>query len=145
MAIYYVPFIVQGLAMLIDEFYFHRKRGLALWEIVGHPLDSLTVFASYLFISIKGPTKENLNIYIALCALSCLFITKDEFVHKEVCSASENWLHSILFVVHPVCFLSAGVLWLNGANAEIIKIQPFVVLCFMVYQILYWRYHERSQ
>lgn len=145
MAIYYAPFLVQGLAMLWDEFYFHRKRGLPLWEIVGHPLDSLTVFASYFFISVSGPTSNNLRIYIALCVLSCLVITKDEFVHKDVCSAAENWLHSVLFVVHPICFLSAGLLWMEGTNVEIVKFQPYLILSFMVYQIIYWSNRERRQ
>jgi len=143
MAIYYIPFVVQGFAMAFDELYFHRKRGLGLWEKIGHPVDSFTVFLSYLFIALSNPTLENLKIYIALCALSCLVITKDEFVHKEACPAAENWLHSVLFVIHPICFLSAGMLWFYGLNAQFIKYQPYLIFGFIVYQIIYWSSRER--
>jgi hypothetical protein len=134
----FIPFALQGLAMFFDEFYFHRKRGLPLWERIGHPVDSLSVLACYGFIYFQAPTDLNIKIYIALCAFSCLLITKDEFVHTQHCDARENWLHSILFVLHPITFLSAGLIWKENLSPEFIAVQPLVVLLFMTYQILYW-------
>ncbi len=133
-----IPFALQGIAMFFDEFYFHRKRGLPLWERIGHPLDSLTVLLSYSFLYFYEPSALNLKIYVGLCAFSCLFITKDEFVHTQHCEARENWLHSVLFVIHPITFLSAGYIWFYNLNSDFIKMQPLVILVFMFYQILYW-------
>ncbi len=140
-----VPFFLQGLAMFADEFYFHRQRGLPLWERVGHPLDSLTVLVCYLFIALQAPTALNMNIYIGLCAFSCVFITKDEFIHTEKCSAEENWLHSILFILHPLTFLSAGLIWKENLNAGFLVFQPALIFIFMMYQIIYWSLNGSAQ
>ena len=132
------PFALQGLAMFFDEFYFHRKRGLPLWERVGHPLDSLTVLICYLFISLQAPTTTNIYVYVGLCFFSCVFVTKDEFVHSKYCDAKENWLHAFLFILHPITFLSAGVVWIENLSSQFLVIQPVVIALFMLYQILYW-------
>lgn len=130
----YLPFIIQGLCMVVDEFYFHEKRGLLKWERLGHPLDTLTVlicYSSLLFGDVS------LNTYIALCVFSCLFITKDEFVHAKECTAPEQWVHSLLFILHPLCFLSAYLLFLNQ-DLSFLKIQTGVIFVFMIYQIFRW-------
>ncbi len=133
-----VPFALQGIAMFFDEFYFHHKRGLPLWERIGHPIDTLSVFSCYLFISLAEFNETNLYIYIGLCAFSCLLVTKDEFVHTEHCDAKENWLHSVLFILHPITFLSAGYIWFKNLNSDFLTFQPVVIFLFMIYQILYW-------
>ncbi len=46
----YLPFVLQGLVMVVDEFIIHEKRGLPSWERYGHPLDSFTVLAAFLFL-----------------------------------------------------------------------------------------------
>lgn len=136
MSYLYLPFMLQGISMFVDEFYFHEKRKLQLWEKVGHPLDTLSVLICYCYL-IWGA--DNLTTYIALSAFSCLLITKDEFVHTKVCEASENWLHSLLFILHPICFLGAYLLKQEG-QMEFLKIQTLVVLIFMLYQALRWSY-----
>jgi hypothetical protein len=157
-ALLLAPFGLQGLAMFFDEFYFHRKRGLGLWERLGHPIDTLSVLACYLFV-IKLPlTKINLIIFLILTIFSCLLVTKDEFEHKKFCDAKENWLHSVLFVLHPISFLSLGLIWafksnsisewtslLNGSYFSDLLWpslygQIFFVLSFMLYQIIYWSF-----
>lgn len=135
----YLPFIIQGFCMLVDEFHFHEKRGLPRWEKIGHPLDTLTVFSCYASllwgnISLMG--------YIALCIFSCLFITKDELVHKEKCEGMEHWLHAMLFVLHPICFLSAYYLMGSGETG-FLKIQTLVIFLFMLYQTIRWSYPWR--
>jgi hypothetical protein len=44
-----------------------------------------------------------------------LLITKDEWVHADQCNAGEHWLHSVLFVVHPVVLITAGLMWADAA------------------------------
>lgn len=145
MWIYFLPFLLQGVAMIFDEFYFHRKRGLPLWERIGHPLDSFSVLACYLFIFFQKPTTVNINIYIGLCAVSCLLITKDEFVHTEKCEAKENWLHALLFILHPITFLSAGFIWALELSPLFISIQPAIIFSFLVYQIIYWSFYGKDK
>jgi hypothetical protein len=134
----FIPFILQGGAMFFDEFIFHRKRGLPMWERVGHPLDTLTVLLCYLLICLVPYSEINLNIYIGFSAFSCLFVTKDEFVHTEHCTAQENWLHAILFVLHPLTFLAAGIIWKENLYPSFIALQPIVIFAFLIYQLLYW-------
>lgn len=141
----FVPISLQAIAMFFDEFYFHRKRGLKKWEQLGHPVDTFFVFLSYLFIAFNAPNELNIKIYIGLCVLSSLIITKDEFVHTVECSAWENWLHSILFVLHPITFMAAGFIWFLNLSPTFLIIQPIVLFIVMVYQFFYWRLFEKSK
>ena len=127
--------------MFVDEFYFHEKRGLPLWERVGHPLDTLTVVVCYSYL-LWGP--EELNHYLLLCGFSCLFITKDEFVHAPICPPVEQWLHSLLFIVHPISFLCAYLLWKEG-ELSFLKIQLLITFIFMLYQIIRWSFSWQKQ
>ncbi len=140
-----LPIGLQGVAMFFDEFYFHHKRGLPLWERIGHPIDSFFVFLCYFFIYLNSPTPDNLKIYIALCAFSCLLITKDEFVHTKHCEAKENWLHALLFVLHPITFLAAGMIWVAQPNDPFLLIQSSIIFVFMLYQIFYWGFYGKSK
>lgn len=140
-----IPFLVQGLAIFVDEFYFHIKRGLPTWEKLGHPLDSLSVLVVYVFILNFAPSNTNFWIYLGLSSFSCVFVTKDEFVHKDLCSKYELWLHAVLFLLHPIVLALAGFIWFfhQSQPAEsflwsILKIQAAVTGVFMFYQLLYW-------
>ena len=139
--IFYIPFILQAVCMIADEFLYHEKRGLPLWEKIGHPLDTLTVLATYLYLLIG---EFNLSIYISLAAFSCLFITKDEFVHAKNCTGHEHWLHAMLFILHPLSFLSAYYL-VKGGEINFLKVQSVVIFCFMLYQSLRWSFPWRRQ
>ncbi len=137
MSYLYLPFIIQGILMGVDE-QIHVKRGLGTWERLGHPLDTLTVLIPLSYIAFYRYGEGELTAYIIMAIFSCLFITKDEFVHSKECEPMENWLHALLFVLHPMIFLSAGILWRNYPDNEFIKYQPFLVLVFLIYQILRW-------
>ena len=137
MMILYLPFIIQALLMGIDEG-LHMKRGLGLWERLGHPLDTLTVFIPLAYIAIREYAPNFLTVFIILAAFSCLFITKDEFVHTAECKGFESWLHSLLFILHPVVFFCAFLLWRDHPEDQFIQFQPLVVGIFMLYQILRW-------
>ena len=123
--------------MGVDE-WLHYRRDLPTWERIGHPLDTLTVLFGLLFINYFPYSEEHRMTYIGLCVFSCLFITKDEWVHQKVCIGFEHWLHALLFIVHPLVFLSMGMLWANDPEDPILNTAPIIVTGFMLYQILRW-------
>ncbi len=150
-----VPLSIQAIAMGFDELHFHRLRGLDRWERLGHPLDTLTLLACLVWILVAPPTSDDAVVYAALATVSCLFITKDEFVHTTACGPAEHWLHALLFVVHPVVLLTYAWLWpaLHGgasaAGAWVALPAPsfarsavwtaFAATAgFCVYQLTYW-------
>ena len=133
----YLPFILQAILMGIDE-NFHAKRGLGLWERLGHPLDTLTVFVPLSYIAINENNSNSMIVFIILGVFSCLFITKDEFVHHRECSSTEQWIHSLLFILHPAIFLTSGILWKFYPEDQFIQLQPVLVGIFMIYQIFRW-------
>ena len=147
-----LPLGLQALAMLVDELHFHRRRGLGAWERIGHPLDTLTVLACLTWARFVAPSDRAIAIYAVLALASCLFITKDEAVHAAACRAGEHWLHSILFVVHPMSLASIGLVWpaLHAAPGEgpswlrgvpvaaMVTTQLALTSAFFLYQLLYW-------
>lgn len=144
-ALVLTPLILQGLAMAVDELYFHRKRGLPQWERLGHPVDTLSVMIPLMLPVLLPFEPVNVIIYTSFALLSCLIVTKDEFVHAKLCEPAENWLHAILFVLHPLTFLSIGLIWFArdvvGSAGELetfIYAQPALTLFVFLYQITYW-------
>jgi hypothetical protein len=97
-----IPFIIQGIVIVLDEYVYHLKRGLPKWERIGHPLDTLSVIACFAFVLFVPYESSLIKYYVMIAIFSCLLITKDEFVHKHHCPAAEQWLHAILFVNHSV-------------------------------------------
>lgn len=142
MKILYLPFILQALIMAADE-YLHNKRTLPLWERIGHPLDTATVIVAFGYLAVSEYSRANLAFYILLCTFSCLFITKDEWVHKKECSSLEHWLHSLLFILHPLIFISAALLWKNRSGEVFLSLLPFVLSLFMLYQIIRWSFYAQ--
>ena len=134
-----LPAALQGLAMFVDEWVFHRKRGLPRWERLGHPLDTLSASLCYGWLVAIPPSHPyGLSVYVGLCAFSCLFITKDEFVHAKVCEPLENWLHAVLFVLHPIVFLAFGLIWRSGTDVWALKGALVATAALLAYQLLYW-------
>jgi|SRR5579872_311149 len=151
-----IPLAVQALAIFVDEFYFHFSRGLPRWERIGHPLDTLTVLAPILWMVFTLPTRSNLVIFVILAIFSCVFVTKDEFVHAEVCVPAEHWNHAVLFISHPLVFAALACLWpllhspAGGMQLDLAWLERFrgleqalpaqalVLAMYMVYQAVYW-------
>jgi 2-polyprenyl-6-hydroxyphenyl methylase / 3-demethylubiquinone-9 3-methyltransferase len=124
--------------MLADEAWFHRRRGLPRWERIGHPLDTLTIALCLAWLLVTRPEDPwALSVYVGLAIFSTLFVTKDEWVHAKSCSAGEQWLHSILFVLHPVVLAAFAVTWWSGHDGLLVG-QLVVTLSFLGYQIVYW-------
>jgi hypothetical protein len=106
-----LPLAVQALATVVDEFHFHFARGLPRWERIGHPPDTLTVLAPILWLVFSVRSERNLIVYIVAAAFSCFFVTRDEFVHADLCPAAEHLNHVVLFIAHPLVFAALPPLW----------------------------------
>ena len=132
-----VPFILQALIMFLDE-EFHKKRNLGAWERLGHPLDTMTVLLPVLFTVFYPYTESSAQTYVSLAIFSCLFITKDEFIHARVCSPGEHWLHALLFILHPLVFLATFIFWEEGGSEAFLIAQSVLTVLFFMYQILRW-------
>jgi hypothetical protein len=132
-----IPLALQALCMLVDELYFHRARGLPRWERIGHPLDTLSVLACYAVALSLTPEIRNLGFYVAVSALSCLLVTKDELVHAQHCQPLEQWLHAVLFILHPIVLGVGALLWLNQERT-LLWLSASLTAAFACYQALYW-------
>ena len=137
-----IPFIIQAPLIIFDEWVFHRKRGLPRWERIGHPLDTLSVVLSLALPAFFTYSPLFLKIYIALAILSCLMVTKDEWVHKHHCPAAEHWVHAMLFLNHPILLTAAAFLWASGISwlVGFLQMQWSLGLIFMLYQTIYWNF-----
>lgn len=153
----FLPFIVQALVIMIDEIYFHLKRGLPRWERIGHPLDTLSLLICLLFILFVPFSQMSLKIYSALALLSCVLVTKDEFVHKHHCPAAENWVHAFLFLLHPLILIASALFWpaihnetsfswiapYLPANSLLTLLFTFYTISisfFFIYQVIFWNF-----
>jgi hypothetical protein len=152
-----IPFALQALAIGVDEIVFHRRRGLPRWERIGHPVDTATVLLCMGYVLFVPYSKQAILPYALLAILSSLMITKDEFVHKEHCPALEQWLHALLFILHPITLLSAALIWPVSQGVEsaawlsswieekeflrsFLRLQFFAMSLFMAYQVIYWNF-----
>jgi hypothetical protein len=151
-----IPFILQGLLIAFDEWHFHLKRGLPRWERIGHPIDTLSLVICLLIPLFLPLSKSTFTLYLCVSAVSCLLVTKDEFVHKHHCPAAENWVHALLFLNHPLLLASAGFMWSAFSESPLtflIDCIPYksflyaflfgqccVAFIFMLYQIIYWNF-----
>jgi hypothetical protein len=134
------PFLLQGAVLAIDEFHFHRRRGLGPWERWGHPLDTASVLAPLALALVLPVSGTALEWFIGLSVFSCLFVTKDEWIHRHQAGALEHYLHALLFLLHPFVFVAAGVLWWRGGVLErtILLAQSSALAAFLFYQISWW-------
>jgi len=158
-----VPIVLQILAMVFDEFYYHWKRGLPKWERVGHPIDTMSVISCFALTVFFEFSINNLAIYLGLALFSSLLVTKDEFVHAECCEPAESWLHSVLFVLHPLVLLSMGFgWWLSSMETSVwpvgflnsleigpdhvqffLQTQLIMITLFFFYQTIYWNFYDQ--
>src|SRR5690242_7095197 len=141
----FVPLGLQGLAMAVDEAWFHRRRGLPRWERIGHPLDTLTIAACLGWLLAIAPGAPGaVPVYVALAVVSTLFVTKDEAVHARTCTAGEHWIHAVLFALHPIVLAAFGLLWWTG-HTGVLAIELALVGGFLVYQVVYWNVVRRDR
>jgi len=133
------PIALQAIAMVVDEGRFHRRRGLPRWERIGHPLDTLTIALCLgWLVAMPRSAPAALPVYIGLAIFSTLFVTKDEPIHARLCSGGEQWLHAILFVLHPIVLAAFAVIWWFSAHPIVLVAQLIATVVFAGYQIVYW-------
>lgn len=151
----FIPFIIQGVAIAFDEVHFHLKRGLPRWERIGHPLDTLSVLISLLFVLLVPFSPFFAKVFVGLALFSCLMVTKDEFIHKHHCPPLEHWVHSLLFLNHPLMLASAGLMWAAVGDGPswlltyishasffvpFLWVQAALAALFCLYQVIYWNF-----
>jgi len=129
MALFVAAVALQAIVMIADEAYFHRRRGLPRWERLGHPFDTLTIAICLAWRLAAGAD----DVYLVLAVFSTIFVTKDEWVHAAHCTPGEQWLHSLLFVLHPVVLYAFAV-----APDRFVAGQLAIVCAFGTYQLVYW-------
>ena len=116
----FIPIILQMLVVGFDEVYFHNRREISRPEQLGHALDTLTVLVCFILALLVPPSPGVVLVFVLLSCFSCLFIAKDEINHHESCEAGERWSHAMAFTLHPLVFISVGLLWpalhLSGAT-----------------------------
>lgn len=147
-----LPFALQGALILADEG-FHIRRGLPAWERWGHPVDSFLAAACYAVALFAPPSRTALLAYATASILSCLCVTKDEWVHARHCAGAESWLHACLFILHPILLAIAGWWAFGAADARrawgpgsgpsaafgnFLAVQCGLTAAFGVWQILFW-------
>lgn len=149
-----IPSFLQALCIGFDEIHFHLKRGLPRWERIGHPIDTFSLLICFTIALYAPYAYESLNIYIGCALFSCLMVTKDEWIHKKHASGGENWLHALLFILHPITLTATGLIWpiAQGLSQDWVPAsfnkpelysfflfaQVVLVSIFLLYQIIYW-------
>lgn len=166
--LFYGAAAAQGLCMAVDEFWFHHRRGLGLWERISHPIDTgiFLLCLGLLLFSNNHVHSEKwfFWLYCGASVVSCLLITKDEWVHTREAPAPEQWLHSLLFILHPVLLVAAwqvmahesagpapGESEASGLSISLQEPGRMAVsslflgaLLFGVYQVSYWICRKRD-
>ena len=123
--------------------YFIESAGCRAGERLGHPLDTLTTALCYAWLVLTPPGRSHaLGVYVALCAFSCLFITKDEFVHARLCEPpSKPGCTRCSSVLHPsrVSRIWRD-LWRSGTDLWLIELELALTLALLVHQLVYWSF-----
>jgi 2-polyprenyl-6-hydroxyphenyl methylase/3-demethylubiquinone-9 3-methyltransferase len=74
-----------------------------------------------------------------------LIATKDEWIHARECEGAEQWIHALLFVLHPSVLIAVGALWARGQGLFLRRALPALALGYGVYQIAYWIVGRRAR
>ena len=131
---------LQSALMVVDEIWYHRRRGLSVLEALGHPIDSAAFLAVILVPALAPPSGRATMIFIALAVASTIIVTKDEGIHARDCLPGEHWLHAMLFVLHAPLLIALGFLWHTDPAATVLGFLPWPVAGVLIYQIAYWGY-----
>lgn len=134
--LYFASVFILSVVILIDEFYFHWKRNLPRWERLGHPVDTILFLLPIGLLAFSEKTSLSEATYAYTSVLSCLCITKDEWIHAQHSGPSEIWFHSLLFTLHPVVLISGYFIW--GQHLTFVRLFFFAVLAFGIYQFIFW-------
>ncbi|MCB0307860.1 MAG: hypothetical protein KDD48_00695 [Bdellovibrionales bacterium] len=139
-----IPFGVQGSLSVFDEFYLHYRRHVPKWERIGHPIDTFSLLACVCITLWLEPSFYAVVSFVLLSVISSIVITKDEWVHKDLATPLEMWVHAMLFVLHPIVCMSIGIIWFLDPNHLSLKIEAALLFMYMCYQIIYWNMLQKD-
>lgn len=129
---------VQGTLSLLDEALFHRWRVLGRTESWSHVFDTGFFALTISMPAFLTPTKTRLALFVLGALISSVGITKDNWIHERECSPGEQWIHSLLFVLHPLVLATLAWLWLEQKNPELRGACFLGALAGVTYQFTYW-------
>lgn len=140
---------IHSLIYQLDEYIFHKKRGLSKAEIIGSIVDGF-IYLVPLVLATMIPYKEPwTSVFLFFAVLSCLSIVKNEWFYPEVLEKKERMLHSALYVLHPVLLYTFYLSWEDNYFSQYPNFWMFQLIYLAVgfksvtYQIIYWNYiHE---
>ena len=128
----------QSGLMLVDERVFHRLRGLDARESWGHVADSVVFAGALAPAALLAPARGAAALYALLAFVSTLLVTKDEWIHTRECQAAENWVHALMFSLHPCVLIAVGALWARGEGGALRAGLPLAVVAYAFFQWFYW-------
>lgn len=137
--------ILHGILFRIDEFKFHRKRGVQKVELINALFDGFLFLSSLAIALFADFSYWWEKLYIALSIVSCLSIAKNEFFYKGL-EFGERFTHSLLYVLHPVILFAYYDGWkVNYFNKHyyvwlVQLLYVFLGFQAIAYQIIYWNY-----
>ena len=139
---------LQVILFQLDEYYFHRNRKLSRKEIISAISDGFLYIIPLIIATFTRFQEGRREFYIALSAISCLSIIKNEFFYPAL-NVKERVLHSLLYVLHPILLYSFYLSWKGNffdtfPNFWIFQLL-YVAIGFktVTYQMIYWNYiHE---
>ena len=129
---------LQAALMFVDEGAFHRVRRLGEWESWGHVADSAVFAAALTPAALFAPSVGAFWIFAGLGFFSTVLIAKDEWIHARECGGAEQWLHALLFALHPCVLIAVAAAWARGDAAFFRAGLPLVVAAYSFYQWFYW-------
>ncbi|MCO4794186.1 MAG: hypothetical protein KC493_10755 [Bacteriovoracaceae bacterium] len=137
--------IIHGLLFRIDEFKFHKKRGLKKVELINALFDGALFIGALIIPLFTTYSYWWEKLYIAMCICSCLSIIKNEFFYKGL-EIGERVTHALLYVLHPVILFAYYDGWKvnyfdNHYYVWMIQLlYVFLGVQAITYQIIYWNY-----
>ncbi|MCB0413398.1 MAG: hypothetical protein KDD50_03635, partial [Bdellovibrionales bacterium] len=103
--------ILQLILFHLDEYYFHRKRGLSRPEIVSALMDGFFYLLPLAIAIFCSFTIFWQWIYIFLAILSCLSVVKNEWFYPVVMDRNEKLVHAGLYLLHPILLYTFYLSW----------------------------------
>lgn len=143
--------VIQVILFNVDEYYFHRKRGLVKQEVISAIVDG-ALYLIPLLIAIFLPFNSLWQkLYIGFAMISCLSIAKNECFYPSL-TAPERVVHALLYILHPVMLYTFYISWEQNYFTTMINFWMIQIIYMalgaktLTYQIIYWNYvHQKPE
>jgi hypothetical protein len=132
---------LMGMIFLLFDEPLHRKRGLLRWERISHLVDAVALTLTYFvgFAAASFPSVFSLLVLYGLVAILTVGLSyKDEFIHKEACSAWENLVHALMFTLLGGSLSFATFVIASEGDAWPLLVAGVAGLLAVVGQLLCW-------